>query len=87
MYYDIDANFVLIWGNNDFELYDVKTNELIKIYNYRRNNDLTTFYPIINWYIEKENDIIIMYWERWDENISGEFIFKFDAIKLSLTGR
>jgi hypothetical protein len=86
MYYDIDANFVLIWGNNDFELYDVKTNKLIKIYNYRRNNDLTTFYPIINWYIEKENNIIIMYWKHWDKNTSGEFIFNFEATQVSLTG-
>jgi hypothetical protein len=86
MYYDIDTNYVLVWGNNDFELYDVKTNELIKIYNYRRNNGLMTFYPIINWYIEKENDII-MYWENWDKNISGKFIFNFEAAQLRLTGR
>jgi hypothetical protein len=84
MYYDIDNNYILIWGVEDFELYDVKTNELIKIYNYRRNNGLKVFYPIINWYIEKENNIIIMYWEDWDKNNSGEF--KFEATQLHITG-
>ena len=86
MYYDIDTNYVLIWGIEDFELYDVKANELIRIYNYRRKSGLTIVYPIINWYMGKENDVIIMYWEDWDKNISGEFIFNFETAQLRLTG-
>jgi len=76
MYYDIVNNYVLLWGGEDFELYDVKTDELIRIYNYRRINGLTAFWPFINWHIEKENDAIIMYWKDWDNN-NGEFIFDY----------
>jgi hypothetical protein len=74
MYYDVVNNYVLVWGGEDFELYDVKTDKLIRIYNYRRINGLTPFWPFMNWHVEKKNDAIIMYWEYWDKN-SGEFIF------------
>jgi len=76
MYYDTVNNYVLVWGGEDFEIYDVKTDELIRLYNYRRINGLTPFWPFINWYIEKEKDVIIMYWENSDKN-SGKFIFNY----------
>jgi hypothetical protein len=68
LYYDVDTNYVLVWGRWDFELYDVKTNALIKTY--ERTADWDTFYPPIKWHIEKTDaNTIIIYWtDGSDEN-------------------
>jgi hypothetical protein len=34
LYYDIENDLVLTWGNEDFELYEIKTNELIKVFDH-----------------------------------------------------
>jgi len=76
MYYDVENNYVLIWGEEDFELYDIETNELIRNYNNRRNAGLDVLWPFIGWYIEKiNNNTIKLYWEDWDNN-RGEFIIE-----------
>jgi len=61
MYYDIENSYVLIWGNDDFELHDIKTDELLKVYNARRQYGLTHFYPTIMYYIEKMGTRIMLY--------------------------
>jgi hypothetical protein len=79
MYYDVDNDFILIWGDQDFELYNAKTNELVKTYDYRRINGWTPFWPFIEWNIEKENEKTIkMFWEEnWINNDNGIFIFEY----------
>jgi hypothetical protein len=68
LYYDVDNNFLLIWGNEYFELYDLKTNTLIKTYT-KIKKWMSIFWPIIKWHIEKINgNTIIMYWEELDTN-------------------
>lgn len=75
LYCDTDNNFVLVWGNQDFELYNIKTNVLLKVYDHRRDAGLTPDWPFIKWYIKKEDETtIIMYWEHSDDNRTGEFI-------------
>jgi hypothetical protein len=68
MYYDVDQNFLLTWGEEYFELYDLKTNTLIKTYK-KIKNWSSIFWPIIKWHIEKKNEkTIIMHWEEIDTN-------------------
>jgi hypothetical protein len=40
IYYDIESETILIWGDYDFELYDLKTDEIICEYSFRRIADL-----------------------------------------------
>jgi hypothetical protein len=50
---------------------------LIKVYDHRRTIGLTTAWPFIKWYIEKENEnTLIMYWEDPYDNRTGKFIFE-----------
>jgi hypothetical protein len=75
VYFDIFNNVVLVWGNQDFELYDIKTNELIREYNLRRNKDMTAFWPYIWGYFEKEtDDVILLYYRDKLKNETGKFI-------------
>jgi hypothetical protein len=76
VYYDIENDYVLIWGIQDFELYNVLTNTFIREYEYRRNigGNFNTLAPIIDWFIEKENkETIIMHWKTFPNN-TGTFI-------------
>ena len=75
IYYDIENNHVLIWGNEDFELYSLETNELIHVYDYRRNVGLTAFWPYIRYYIKRDNEKTIqLHWEDLENNKRGIFL-------------
>ncbi len=80
VYYDPDYKVLLIWGEQDFELYDIKTNLLINQYNHRRNHRMTSFWPYINYYIEKEEAKITMYYDDWVNNKKGK-------MEIDITGR
>jgi hypothetical protein len=80
IYYDIEYKVILIWGNSDFELYDIKTGELLKIYNSRRMLEWNAFWPYIQYYIEKEESTIILYYNDLNKGIKGE-------IKLEIIGK
>jgi hypothetical protein len=85
IYYDVDNNVVLIWGNEDFELYNTKTNELLKTYNHRRNMNWTTFWPYIKYYIEKDGLYIFLYYEDWLRNSTGKIIIEINMNKTNGT--
>jgi hypothetical protein len=76
VYYDSENKTVLIWGNLDFELYDIETSELLKTYNARRKENLTAGWPYISYYII-ENDITIEinYYNYFEER-SGRMIIE-----------
>ena len=75
IYYDMDNKIVLIWGDEDFELYDSKTNELLRIYFSRRELGWTSFWPYIEYYIERLHSEIIFYYNDSNNN-RGEIIFE-----------
>jgi hypothetical protein len=79
LYYDIDSNILLVWGNYDFELYDILNNELIKIYNARRENELNAAWPYVGYYIEKINTEIMFYYNDTYENKKGLIILDIKA--------
>ncbi|MDR0604045.1 MAG: hypothetical protein LBG80_07065 [Bacteroidales bacterium] len=76
IYYDIENKIILVWGNIDFELYDIKTNEIMKIYYSRRIYGLDAFWPYIQYYIKKDNAHIVLYYKDWYKNIEGEIILE-----------
>ena len=79
VYYDADNKVLLIWGKEDFELYDIKNNQLIKQYNYRRQHQMTAAWPYINYYIEKENLMIILYYDDWMNRKQGKLAFNISG--------
>ncbi|MDR1839331.1 MAG: hypothetical protein LBQ93_07115 [Treponema sp.] len=74
IYYDIETDIVLIWGFYDFELYDIKTDELIYEYYIRRNANMAPSMPM-PYYIEKENEqTIFFYYDDAYNKRKGRFI-------------
>jgi hypothetical protein len=74
IYYDIENETILIWGNSDFELYDLNTDELIRDYYFRRITNITAFWPYIKYYIIKQNDQILLFYDDDTNNRQGYFI-------------
>ena len=75
LYFDIENKVILTWGERDFELYDLRTDKLIREYNYRRFSEMTAAWPYIGYYIEKENEkTILLFYNDWSAKIKGRFI-------------
>jgi hypothetical protein len=58
------------------ELYDIKTNEILKIYYARRQLGLPTFWPYTEYYIEKSGSKVILYYNDSYENSKGRIILE-----------
>jgi hypothetical protein len=76
IYYDINNKVVIIWGVEDFELHDIKTNEILKTYYARRPFGLTAFWPYIEYYIEKSGSEIVLYYNDSYENNKGRIVLE-----------
>jgi hypothetical protein len=83
IYFDIENKAIIVWGNEDFELYDIKTNELVKIYYARRQFGMNSFWPYIQYYIERINLMLIFYYNDPYENNRGIIILELKAIPTS----
>jgi hypothetical protein len=75
LYFDLTNKVILIWGYSDFELYDLETDEIIREYDFRQNNNMTAAWPYINYYFEKENEeTLSLFYDDWVEKRKGKFI-------------
>lgn len=74
LYYDVENDVVLTWGNVDFELYNLKTDELICEYSFRRMSNLIPAWPYVKYYIIKHNDQIILFYDDDYDKKKGYFI-------------
>jgi hypothetical protein len=81
IYYDIENKAVLVWGNVDFELYDIKTNNILKIYNLRRINGMTPAWPYIQYYAERRKAEIILYYSDWTTDTKGKMILEIRLVQ------
>lgn len=78
MYYDIDNKVILVWGDEDLELYDIKTDELLRTYYVRRRLGLRTYAPSIQYYIDGLDSRLILYYKD-DEDNQGVMILEIPA--------
>jgi hypothetical protein len=78
LYYDIENNVVLTWGNVDFELYDLKTNELLQEFSFRRKINMTPAWPYIKYYIKKQNNKILLFYNDGENKKKGHFIININ---------
>jgi len=75
IYFDRANKVILIWGEHDFELYDLNNDELIREYNFRQENQMTAAWPYIDYYVEKiGNQIIALFYNDWYNKRKGKII-------------
>ena len=75
LYFDIDNNALLVWGKDDFELWDISDDTLIRTFSCKRESGMIVLWPYIDRYFEKESDnTLLLFYRDWVNMKIGRFV-------------